>query len=365
MARINNVTKLSNIYYDISNAAGFSSQNKLAKASGVPIDEVKKWLSSQDAYTQHKPIKRKFTRNRYVVSNMRVCYEADLADMQSLASENSNFKYILCVIDIFSKKAWGEPLKNKKSATVATALQKIFARAEYPLKLRHDRGREFLGPEVRKLLKDNNVTQIVTDNEETKCAVIERFLRSLKERMHRYFTHFGVQQYDHILQDLFLAYNDTEHTAIGRKPNEVNSRNIKEVYDFLYSGNGRYEKLGNVNIKSSKFKINDTVKISASKHKLHKGYHPNWSYEMFKIAKIINRSPVVYKLVDWEGEEVTGVWYAEELQQVKAEKDQAYRIEKILESKGKGSKKQFLIKWLGYPKKFNSYIFAKDLISYE
>ena len=106
--------KLASIYFDVKHPASFSSVTKLAKAAGVSLKLTRAWLSAQDAYTQHKPIRRKFKRNRYVVANLRVCYEADLACLPNLATENDSFVYILCVIDIFTRKAWGEPLYNKK-----------------------------------------------------------------------------------------------------------------------------------------------------------------------------------------------------------------------------------------------------------
>jgi hypothetical protein len=363
MEKINE--KLSSIYYNIASSAGYSSAKKLAEASNIDIKLVKEWLSTQDAYTQHKPKLRNYKRNRYHTTTINVYFEADLADMRSMADINDGVKFVLFVIDIFSKKAWAEPLKDKKSMTVAQALKKIFQRSGLPINFRSDRGREFLGPEVRDLLKKHNVIQIVTDNEETKCAVVERLLRTIKERLSRLFTHTGKRKYIHVLQDVMAAYNTSYHSAIGRKPSEVNSSNTGEVYDYLYSGRGRYSKLETSAKAAPLLKVNDYVKISASKHKLQKGYDANWSYEVFKITKVIKREPVVYKLVDWEGEPVTGVFYESELQKVAVKDSQTYRIERIISSKGSGNNKKLLVKWLGYPDKFNSYILEKDLRRYD
>jgi len=357
------VDKLAAIYYDVQHPAGFASQKKLAKAANVSLEKAKTWLKGEETYALHKPIKRKFDRLRYVVSNERVCFETDLAEMQNVSSQNDGYRYIVCVIDIFSKKAWGEAVKDKKSATVAKALKLIFDRSGFPLKLRSDRGKEYIGSEVQKMLKENNVKHIVTNNIETKCAICERFIRTLKEKIYKYFTRFGVQKYVHILQQLFTAYNNTEHSAIGRAPNEVNSHNIKEVWDYLYSGDGRYPKLKVEFQPKSVFKIGDYVKVSAAKHKLTKGYLPNWTNEVFKIVKIIQHKPVVYKLADWEGEKVDGVWYAEELQLVDVTQKTKFRIDKILGSRGRGANKQLFVSWAGYPEKFNSYILEKDLIA--
>jgi hypothetical protein len=356
--------RLAKIYLDIKHPAGFSSAEKLAKASGVNLSKVREWLSGQDAYTQHKQVRRKFQRNRYYVTNMRVCYEADLASMQNISEENDSFNYILCVIDIFSKKAWGEPILDKRGATVAAALDRIFQRAPPPLKIRHDKGRELVNSKVEALLKKYNIQQIVTQNEDIKCAIVERFIRTLRGKMQKYFTHHGRERYVEVLQSLFDSYNNTVSTAIGIAPNDVTSFNIRQVNEYLYSGKGRYKKL-EFTKHPPKFKLNDTVKITTAKHKLMKGHLPNWQYEIYKVVRIIRRTPVVYELVDWEGQPIKGVFYAEELQKVSATPDQSYRIEKIVEVKGSGNNKKLYVKWLGYADRFNSWINAKDLISYE
>jgi hypothetical protein len=363
MAQMNK--KLARIYFNVEHPAGFSSQAKLAKAAGVSLKQTREWLSAQDAYTQHKPIIRKFKRNRYIVSNIRVCYEADLACLPNLSKENDSYAYILCVIDIFSRKAWGEALYNKKAATVAAAFERIFLRAPPPLRIRHDKGLEFRGPEVKQLLNKLNVQQIMTENPETKCAVVERFIRTLKTRLQRYFTHHGRERYIDVLPEMFNSYNASINTAIGCAPNNVTSKNIKKVYNYLYSGHGRYAELKTTPDKIPKFKINDTVKISATKHILQKGYHPNFTYEIFKIKKIIKRNPVVYSLSDWEGQPISGVFYAEEIQKCVATENQLFRIEEIIKEKGRGQNKILYVKWLGYSARYNSWVRASDLKSYE
>jgi len=353
--------KLANIYYDVTNPAGFSSVKKLAKASGVSFDETKKWLTAQEPYTLHRAIKRKFKRNRYIVPTLGYFYEADLADFQKLSEENDNMKFVLCVTDLFSKKVAVEPIINKSGKSVSDALKIIFSRLGVPENFRSDRGLEFLNSNVKQLLKNLHVKQIVTDNEETKCACIERWIRTLRERLARYFTHFGRQRYVDIIQDVVEAYNNSKHSGIGMAPNEVNTTNTKQVWAYLYSGRGRYPQL-NLGAKSKpRFKIGDTVKISKHKHQFKKGHENNWTHEVFKVTKIINRQPVVYKLKDSAGEDITGVWYEHELQKVTIDDATEFRIEEILEVKGKGASKRMLVKWLGWPEKFNGWIYAKDL----
>ena len=69
----------------------------------------------------------------------------------------------------------------------------------------------------------------------------------------------------------------------------------------------------------------------------------------------------IYRLVDFQGDAVKGVFYREEIQKVSKDGDRVYRIEKVLKTKGKGARKQYLVKWLGWPVKFNSWVGASSL----
>ena len=108
-----------------------------------------------------------------------------------------------------------------------------------------------------------------------------------------------------------------------------------------------------------KFKIGDKVRISKIKRKFEKGYLPNYSKEIFTISKKeiftiskkVPRDPAVFKLRDYEGEELKGTFYDKELQKV-IKHDDIYEVEKILKKQGKGKNVQYLVKWSGYPDKF-------------
>lgn len=108
------------------------------------------------------------------------------------------------------------------------------------------------------------------------------------------------------------------------------------------------------------FKIDDQVRISKIKRKFEKGYLPNFSKEIFTISKTISRRPPVYKIKDFDGEELQGTFYEKELQKV-IKHDDNYEIEKVLKKRGKGKHVQYLVKWLGYPNKFNSWVTASQI----
>ena len=109
-----------------------------------------------------------------------------------------------------------------------------------------------------------------------------------------------------------------------------------------------------------KFAVGEHVRISKYKRKVFdKGYTPNWIEEIFVIDKIIPTKPVTYSIIDLMGEPIRGSFYEQELQKAK---QQTFRIEKVIRRDNK--KKIALVKWSGYPDKFNSWVSFKDLVDF-
>ena len=104
--------KLKSIYYDIKNPAGFSSISKLAKASGFSKKKVKEWLKAQPTYTLHRQARKRYPTRKYVVHDIDEQWQADLADVSLLAQQNNGYRFLLCVIDVFSRYAWVRPLRT-------------------------------------------------------------------------------------------------------------------------------------------------------------------------------------------------------------------------------------------------------------
>jgi hypothetical protein len=117
---------LDKVYYNPKQPASFSSVAKLVKATKHKKKDVQEWLSAQDTYTLHKVARKRFPRNPYTLTNIDDVWEADLADLTSLGKYNNCYKYLLNVIDVFSRYAWSFPLSNKTGASVVIALQPLF-----------------------------------------------------------------------------------------------------------------------------------------------------------------------------------------------------------------------------------------------
>ena len=172
------------IYFDPKSTASFSSVNKLYKLAkskfpNVRIEYIKDWLSAQDVYTLHKPVKKKIKRNRIVVQGIDHQWQVDLADVTTLSKSNNGYRYILTCIDILSKYAWTYPMKNKTGSDVIKIFDKIFKDGRVPIKLQSDGGREFNNSVFKKYMKEKGIQYFITRNE-TKCSIVECFNRTLK-----------------------------------------------------------------------------------------------------------------------------------------------------------------------------------------
>ena len=292
----------------------------------------------------HKPVRRKFKRRRVLVNGIDKIWAADLADMQAFSKFNRGMKYLLAVIDVFSKYGWLIPLKDKTGKSVASALKTIFKERK-PEKMWVDKGKEFYNKDVKELIELYS-----TENEE-KSSVVERWIRTMKEKMWKYFTDNNTNVYIDILPDLVKDYNNTRHSSIKMTPVEASEKkNELTVWRNLYPN-----RLDILDIQP-KFSIGDKVRISKKKELFEKGYTTRWTEEIFTITKIKRTSPITYKIVDLNGEEIQGTFYEPERQKTS---QQLFRIEKVIE---KGKNKS-LVKWKGYSNDFNSWVDNKDIVN--
>ena len=145
---------LSEIYYNPARVGSFGGVKTLSKASNRK--DVKQWLSTQEAYTLHKPIRRKYKRRKMICVGVDHLWQCDLVDMSSLANHNDGFKYLLTCIDCFSRYAWVVPIKNKTSKAVTDAFATIID-IRKPTYLQSDKGSEFLNSSFQNLLRSNDI----------------------------------------------------------------------------------------------------------------------------------------------------------------------------------------------------------------
>ena len=298
--------------------------------------------NEQLAEELHKPIIRKFKKRKVYSAFKDSIWGVDLADMQLLSKYNKGIRFLLCVIDIFSKYAWVVPLKDKKGISIVKAFQSILKQSNRkPNKIWVDKESEFYIAYFKKWLRDNDIVMYSTHNE-GKYVVAEKYIRTLKSKIYKYMTSILKNEYIDKLDDIVDECNNTYHTTIKMKPIDVK--------DNAYINADK-----EINNKDPKFKVGYHVRISKYKNIFAKGYMTNWSEEVFVTKKVKNTVPWTYVINDLNGEEITGTFYEEELQKTNQEE---FRIEKVIRRKGD----KLYVKWKGYDNSFNSWIDKASLV---
>lgn len=349
---------IENIYFNPKHHASFGGKNKLKTAlkGKIKPSNVSEWLNKTDTYSLHKPVRKNFPRRKYIVGGINNLWQLDLSDLPQLAKYNDGFRYILLTIDVFTRKAYARPLKTKSGKEVSQAFQDILKSNNIKIeKIMTDRGKEFFNKDFKSVLNEYKIYHYVSNNQEIKASLVERLQRTIKSKLFRYFTHSNTYRYLDVLQDIILSYNETVHSSHDMKPNQINYDNQEEVWQRLYNQDNLSTRAIN------KFNIGDKVRISKYSTIFEKGYLPAWSEEVFTVSRIHDTTPIVYSLKDAASDELEGTWYEPELQKVNIE-DNIYKIESIVGQRKVNGKSQYLVKWVGYPPSFNSYIDKKDLI---
>ena len=235
-----------------------------------------------------QPVRRHFKRRCVVVGGPNQQWQADLVDMSRLKTANDGTTFLLTVIDVFSKRAWCIPLKSKSAASLVAAFRRLLNDVNRPTTLQTDKGSEFLNRPLQRLLKEYGVHHFATHNEETKASVVERFNRSLKTRMWRYFTKKQTIRYVDALQDFVRSYNDSYHRSIGMAPSAVNGTNQETVWQRLYGHDGGG---------TPKYRVGDRVRISKAKRHFEKRLHGELDGRI--VLRSSTRTVRIRPFIDW------------------------------------------------------------------
>lgn len=343
------------IYYDESNVGAFGGVQRFKEELRSTTGDVKNWLRTQPTYSLHKPVRKKFPTRKYYTSGLNMLWQMDLMEMIPYARINKGYKYILTCIDVFSRFARAQPLKSKNGIDVSTAIAKML-KDTLPHSIQTDLGREFYNKHVQGLFKKNGNIKHYTVNSQFKAALVERFNRTLREKFNRLFTYKGNKIWYSHLSQVIETYNKSKHRGIFyMKPIDITMENEYELWKLQQPTH--YLTL------KSHIPLLNYVRISRiANGPFNKNFDQNWSEEVFRIIGTDTKSqPHMYILEDLKHVVISGKFYREELQDIGGEMPQQYRIEKVLQSKGKGEHKQYLVKWHGYDASYNSWINAKNV----
>lgn len=315
--------------------------------------DVLQSLKANDTYTLHKPVKKPSVYRRIYTKGIGYLYDIDLVDMSKFKDDNDGYKFLLTAIDTFSKKAWVFKLKNKTAKAILEVM-KPFLEKQRPQKMTFDQGSEFVNRLFLNLLKKLDIKHYHVYSDR-KGAIIERFNRTFKNKMYRYFTSRGSHRYVDILQDLVDGYNSSKHRSIKMRPNDVTKANEHIVRRNLFP------KIKKKKIhKRSKIKVGDSVRITRKRTTFQRGFDQTYSYEVLKVSEVQDTYPVTYKLVDYKNEPILGSFYKAEVQLVDKSND-IWHVEEIVNTRKRRGNTEYFVKWVGYPTEANSWITQQDL----
>src|SRR6266481_952015 len=227
-----------------------------------------------------------------------------------------------------------------------------------PLFMNGDAGKEFLNVSFKKLLSDYGVKYFISYGV-VKASIAERFIRTLKSHIWRYFKHFNTWTYINNLQNFIYAYNHSKHRTIGVEPANVTLDKSFEIWKKAFNPLNRRALATR---KIPKFKVGDVVRLSITKGVFEKGYVGTFSEGYYVIYKVKNLTyPFTYKLKEFDTRNhINGVFYEQNLQKIAFTKTQLekkiYNVEKIIATKLINGVKYYFVKFKGFPSSYNKWI---------
>ena len=306
-------------YYDFSNPGSFSGISGFRKNNPeFKNKHITPYLKGTPTYTYHKQYVRKFPRNKFYAEKIDHMWQIDLIDLSSIRNKfySQNYGFALTCIDAFSRYAWVEPMKNKTAEESKKALERIIAKGRKPAIIYSDGGSEFKGV-FEKYCQNNKIIIIINQNApHIKAAIVERFNRTIKQKMWRVFTYLGKKQYSNILQKLVQSYNNSFHRSIGTAPSKVTKDNQEKIHDYQYGDLNSLD-----NFIEFEFKVGDYVRVLFDKdNTFEKGYVQKWSSEICVVVHQNPTNPPTYSINNTNTKlTLRPFYYAQELQKVQPE----------------------------------------------
>ena len=358
-------TYLSSFYFNPAHSASFSSPARLykfVKQDGkyrMTRKEINDWLSKQDAYTLHKPAQINFKRPKFLSFRPEFAWDSDTANMTKFSEHNNGYKYFAVFIDIFTRYLYTVPLKTLQGVEMSKAISKVISEDDRkPVHLRNDGGGEYVNLEVRKVLNDHQINQIVTKTEK-KANYAERVIKNIKLKISKYMTHNETYKWIDTLSKFTDSYNHSYHRSIKMTPSQARKETRYKVWQNQFNPQNQREFQ---QYKKYRFKLGDRVKVSYLRQAFSREYSEKWSTEIFTIAdRKKNQGIPMYQLKDYDNDLIEGYFYEPELQKAYIGDEVVYKVEKVIKTRKRKGRTEVLVKWKGWPDKFNSWINKKEL----
>lgn len=351
-------------YLKIDNHTSFSSAEIIfnflkTKYKKLKLSQVKNILKGIDSYTLYKNVKHRHTRAKIIAVGKFTHLQMDLADMNRYATDNENYRYILFVIDIFTRVLHCELLRKKDTLSVLKSF-KIFAEKykKYFVECRtlsSDYGGEFRSRQFKSYLTNLGIYQQFLGNHPTKGPYVERCISQVKQKISRYLFQNNTRKYIDVLDQIVQNYNRTYNRVLHMTPFEALRSKEANLWCELYLP--KVKKV--ISNRPFKFKLDETDRISANVGLFKKISDQTFTEEIFKVTKRYRIGNVCYyQLSDLNGEHVIGSFTNSELAKIKYDEHGFFPIEKVHRRKKIGNKFHYLVSFRGYK---NQYFWVTDI----
>lgn len=361
--------KLEARYATPQHKIGFSGINAIERhLPRISRSRLKAKLSRVPTYVYHREAKKPKVYNPFMLYRPRILLQGDLIDLVSRSKYNQGVKYILVVVDAFTRYCWAETLLDKSAEVVLAAFKRILRKTGYFQRFMSDAGKEFLGNNFQKLLKTSKI-QYVRGNPH--APHVERLNRSLQSVIFKYMTENETNRWVSVLPAVVAGYNGRHHRIIGMSPKDAeNPKNRAQLVANL----SRYYDKALQRRKAPKFKVGDVVSMQKDKNVFGKGYTQVFTDELFKIWKVHDNLPIpMYTLVDYDHNFekasmdelkrnlIHGRFYENELQSAQFD---VFKVEKVMRRRVRNGRREVLVKWKGWPSKYNSWEPESNVVSH-
>ena len=334
----------------------------------ITFKDIQTWLQQHKSYSLHRRARRVKKRRKVIVAGIDDQFEADLASLNApkYVENNDGYQYLLVVMDIFSRYLWVKPLKNKFSTTVMKAFQQILKQnGRIPRKLRTDRGSEFTSEHSKQFFAGRKIIQIFTNNEQ-QANYVERVIQTLKKKILRYMIENNTLRYIDVLPKLVDSYNKTWHHGIRAIPNKVTKQMEKRLWWQMYWPREPYSaaeaKRRKKPVKFA-FNIGNLVRMSLLKRAFNREYDQKWTGEVYRIVlRFVDQGIPLYKLQDYEGEEMLGTYYQNELQRITVPGDTLFVVDEIIGRRKRNGIPFVKVHYRDWSRKFDNWMKESDLI---
>lgn len=300
----------------------------------------------------HRPRRLRFPTRGVESRYPNQIWAIDIADMTGSdadeAAASGGYRYLLVVVDVYSRFAAGAALKHKTAAETLDGFKGVCEDLDtHPELVWADQGKEFVNKQMGKFLEQIGAKLYHTYGQH-KVAIAERFIRTIKGRIRLLQSERNTSDWVAQSAESFKAYNDKVHTTTKEKPRD---RWVSAVTNLRSKASVKHRS------GASRFKLGDRVRVSRLKGAFEKESDTNWTREVYTIARVKNTTPTTYVLSDHKGEVLQGTFYDQELQKTNTPED-LYLVEKVLKTRKRGGHTEQFVKWLGYPDSANSWISA-------